>query len=119
MYKRQGGTTDHLTPWNGCFASARLLGGPSTFVLTNTGHIQTLVAPPGNKKSRYWTGPEPTGDAGAWRERATEHEGTWWDHWAGWIDERSGKWQKAPAELGSAVHPPLAPAPGTYVYVQA
>lgn len=114
-----GGTTDHLTPWNGCFASARLLGGPSTFVLTNTGHIQTLVAPPGNKKSRYWTGPEPTGDAGAWRERATEHEGTWWDHWAGWIDERSGPMQEAPAALGATGYPPLGDAPGTYVLVQA
>jgi polyhydroxyalkanoate synthase len=114
-----GGTTDHLTPWNGCYSSARLLGGPSTFVLTNSGHIQTLVSPPGNKKSRYWTGPEPTGDPDAWRERATEHEGTWWEHWAGWIDERSGPWRKAPATLGARSHPPLCPAPGTYVLMQA
>jgi len=114
-----GGTTDHLTPWNGCYASARLLGGPSTFVLTNSGHIQTLVSPPGNKKSRYWTGPDPTGDADAWRAAATEHEGTWWEHWAGWIDERSGPLKKAPAALGSKAHPPLVAAPGTYVMAQA
>jgi polyhydroxyalkanoate synthase len=114
-----GGTTDHLTPWNGCYASARLLGGKSTFVLTNTGHIQTLVSPPGSRKSRYWTGPEPVVHPEDWRSRATEHEGTWWEHWAGWIDERSGEWRKAPSDLGNAAHPPLAPAPGTYVYAQA
>lgn len=114
-----GGTTDHLTPWNGCFASARLLGGPSTFVLANTGHIQTLVSPPGSKKARYWTGPEPVGSPDAWRERATEHEGTWWEHWAGWIDERSGPLRKAPPALGTKAHPPLGAAPGTYVLEQA
>ncbi|MDN5930567.1 MAG: alpha/beta fold hydrolase [Pseudonocardia sp.] len=114
-----GGTTDHLTPWNGCFASARLLGGTSTFVLANTGHIQTLVCPPGNPKSRYWTGPEPTGDPQAWRAAATEHTGSWWEHWAGWIDARSGPQKKAPAGLGNRTHPALADAPGTYVLAQA
>jgi polyhydroxyalkanoate synthase len=114
-----GGTTDHLTPWNGCYDSARLLGGPSTFVLTNTGHIQTLVAPPGNKKSRYWTGPEPTADPDTWRASAVEHEGTWWEHWAEWIGERSGALRDAPESLGSITHPPLGDAPGTYVFQKA
>jgi polyhydroxyalkanoate synthase len=114
-----GGTTDHLTPWNGCYASARLLGGDSTFVLTNTGHIQTLVAPPGKAKSRYWTGPEPGLPPETWREQATEHEGTWWGHWASWIRDRSGATRDAPAELGSRAHPPLADAPGTYVLAPA
>ena len=114
-----GGTTDHLTPWNGCYASARLLGGPSTFVLTNSGHIQTLVAPPGKAKSRYWTGPDPDIDAQAWREKATEHTGTWWEHWAEWISTRSGPERKAPAKLGNRAFPPLVDAPGTYVRVRA
>ncbi|MGQ0576406.1 MAG: alpha/beta fold hydrolase [Pseudonocardia sp.] len=114
-----GGTTDHLTPWNGCYASAQLLGGPSTFVLTNTGHIQTLVSPPGGKKSRYWTGPEPSTDADSWRAQAVEHEGTWWEHWAGWIDERSGPRKAAPKALGNPAHRPLAEAPGEYVLMQA
>ncbi|MDQ6782054.1 MAG: alpha/beta fold hydrolase [Actinomycetota bacterium] len=114
-----GGTTDHLTPWNGCFASARLLGGESTFVLANTGHIQTLVCPPGNPKSRYWTGPQPTGDPEAWRAAATEHTGSWWEHWAGWIDHRAGARKQAPRTLGDAAHAPLADAPGTYVLTQA
>jgi polyhydroxyalkanoate synthase len=115
-----GGTTDHLTPWRGCYRSAVLLGGPSTFALANTGHIQTLVCPPGKKKSRYWTGPEPGGlDPETWQQRATEHEGSWWEHWARWMAERSGPRKPAPSALGGADHPPLVDAPGTYVFAQA
>ncbi len=110
-----GGTTDHLTPWNGCYASARLLGGPTTFVLTNSGHIQTLVAPPGKAKSRYWTGPEPDVGAARWREDAEEHTGTWWEDWARWIETRSGALRPAPTALGARAYPPLHDAPGTYV----
>ena len=57
---------DSLTPWRGCYRSAALLGGESTFVLANTGHIQTLVCPPGKAKSRYWVGPDPGPDPDAW-----------------------------------------------------
>src|SRR6516225_5165667 len=31
-----GGVTDHLTPWTSCYRTTQLLGGPSTFVLSNT-----------------------------------------------------------------------------------
>jgi polyhydroxyalkanoate synthase len=88
-------------------------------VLTNTGHIQTLVAPPGKPKSRYWTGPAPDLEPDAWRERAVEHEGTWWGHWADWIKSRSGPLRAAPAALGSRLHSPLGEAPGTYVHTAA
>jgi polyhydroxyalkanoate synthase subunit PhaC len=114
-----GGNTDHLTPWNGCYASARLLGGPSTFVLTNTGHIQTLVAPPGKAKSKYWTGDEPLVEPDVWRKHSVEHAGTWWEHWAEWMETRSGPTKKAPARLGNKAHPPLVDAPGTYVHIPA
>ena len=67
-----GGTTDHLTPWKGCYRSAQLLGGDSTFVLANTGHIQTLICPPNNPKARYWVGGEPGPDPDAWKAGAEE-----------------------------------------------
>jgi polyhydroxyalkanoate synthase subunit PhaC len=114
-----GGTTDHLTPWRGCYRTTALLGGHSTFVLANTGHIQTMVCPPGKAKSRYWVGPEPGPDPEAWRASAHEHTGTWWEHWAGWITERSGAEKPAPEALGSRAHPVLEDAPGSYVLVQA
>src|SRR3712207_9480453 len=45
-----GALTDHITPWYGCYRTTQLLSGPSTFVLSSSGHIQSLVNPPGNPK---------------------------------------------------------------------
>ena len=50
------GLTDHITPWQGCYNTAKLYGERSTFVLANSGHIQSLLNPPGNPKACFWTG---------------------------------------------------------------
>ena len=60
-----GATTDHLTPWKGCYRTTQLLGGPSTFILSNAGHIASLVNPPGNPKAHFFAGPEPEADPDA------------------------------------------------------
>lgn len=110
-----GGVTDHLTPWTSCYRTTQLLGGPSTFVLSNAGHIQSLVNPPGNPKAVYYTGAEPGPDPQAWLAGADKHTGTWWTHWADWIIKQSDGTMAAPGRLGSAAHPPLGDAPGLYV----
>ena len=110
-----GALTDHLTPWDGCYRTTQLLSGPSTFVLSYSGHIQSLVNPPGNPKAHYWTGAEPGPDAQEWRASAERHSGSWWEPWAQWVVDRSGDEVAAPATVGSAGHPPLEPAPGSYV----
>jgi polyhydroxyalkanoate synthase len=110
-----GALTDHLTPWDGCYRTTQLLSGPSTFVLSYSGHIQSLVNPPGNPKAHYWTGGEPGPDPQAWRASAERHTGSWWEPWAEWMLERSGDEVPAPAAQGNADHPPLEPAPGSYV----
>ena len=110
-----GAVNDHLTPWTGCYRTTQLLSGPSTFVLSNAGHIASLVNPPGNPKASYWFGGEPGPDPVTWREGAEQHTGSWWQAWSAWILERSGKEKAAPATLGSDDHPPLEPAPGSYV----
>ena len=46
-----GATNDHLTPWKGCYRTTQLLSGPSTFILSNAGHVASLVNPPGNPKA--------------------------------------------------------------------
>jgi polyhydroxyalkanoate synthase len=107
---------DHIAPWRGVYAGARLLGGDVRFVLSNSGHIAGVVNPP-NPKSKHWVGegtdlPE---DADTWRENATEHQTTWWEDWASWIAQRAGERRDPPA-LGNAAHPPGENAPGTYVY---
>ncbi|HEX2073826.1 MAG TPA: alpha/beta fold hydrolase [Geodermatophilus sp.] len=110
-----GALTDHITPWKGCYRTTQLLSGPTTFVLSYSGHIQSLVNPPGNPKASYWTGPEPGPDPEEWRAAAERHPGSWWESWAPWTVERSGDEVKAPTELGSTNYPPLEPAPGSYV----
>jgi len=111
-----GATTDHITPWKGCYRTTQLMSGPSTFVLSNAGHIASLINPPGNPKAHYFAGPEPVADADAWLAAAERRPGTWWEHWAGWIGERSGEMRRAPSRLGSRRHPAQGPAPGTYVH---
>jgi polyhydroxyalkanoate synthase len=110
-----GARTDHLVPWRGAYRTTQLLGGAATFVLSGGGHIQHLVNPPGNPKARYHLGPEPGPDAGTWLAAATEHQGSWWAHWCNWVQERSGPLRRARKTPGSRQHPPLEPAPGSYV----
>ena len=111
-----GGLADHITPWQGVYQTARLYGGTrSTFALSNGGHIQSLVNPPGNARSWYMAGPARAATPEAWLKRGEKVEGSWWPHWREWIRARSGAMQPAPAALGSARHAPLCPAPGTYV----
>jgi polyhydroxyalkanoate synthase len=110
-----GATTDHITPWQGCYQTTQLLGGRSTFVLSNAGHIASLVNPPGNPKARMFAGPSPGPDPEEWLAEATEHAGTWWEHWADWMIERGGEERPAPTSLGSRRHIALAPAPGQYI----
>jgi polyhydroxyalkanoate synthase len=110
-----GATTDHLTPWKGCYRTTQLTTGDSTFILSNAGHVASLVNPPGNPKAHYFAGPEPVPDPEDWLAGAEKQQGTWWEHWADWINERSGEERRAPAKLGSRRHRPIEPAPGSYV----
>ena len=112
-----GGITDHITPWKGCYGTARLFGERSTFVLANAGHLQSLINPPGGSKSFYIAGAATEPDAQAWAEKmqAERRDGSWWPHWRQWIQARSGDEVPAPKKLGSRKYKPLAAAPGSYV----
>jgi len=110
-----GAITDHLTPWKGCYRTTQLLSGPMTFVLSNSGHIQSLVNPPGNPKASYYTGQQPRHDADHWLGTATKHTESWWEAWADWIIPHSGAERPAPQSLGSPAFEPMTAAPGDYV----
>jgi polyhydroxyalkanoate synthase subunit PhaC len=109
------GMTDHITPWQGCYKTAKLYGERSTFVLANSGHIQSLLNPPGNPKSFFWTGAAREASPQAWLEQAAKQTGSWWPHWLAWIKARSAEMTSAPTALGSGKYPPLEAAPGRYV----
>jgi polyhydroxyalkanoate synthase len=111
-----GAIDDHLTPWKGCYETTQLLGGDSTFVLSNAGHIAALVNPPGNPKASYLLGPTPGDDPGAWLEKAEKQTGSWWQHWSSWTGARSGNKVDARPSLGNKRFPELEPAPGTYIH---
>jgi len=111
-----GGVTDHITPWKVAYKSARILGGNTTFVLSNSGHLQSLLNPPTNKKASYTIGPINPAGPDAFTSSAERRQGSWWLDWRDWLHKRSGEEVDAPRSLGDNRHPIIAPAPGTYVF---
>ncbi len=112
------GITDHITPWDAVYRSALLLGGQRRFILSNSGHIQSILNPPGNPKACYFENDKLSSDPRAWYYDAKREEGSWWPVWLGWLQERSGELGNPDFNLGSAAHPPLEAAPGTYVHIR-
>ncbi|MCL4115910.1 UNVERIFIED_CONTAM: hypothetical protein GTU68_003577 [Idotea baltica] len=110
-----GAVTDHITPWEACYETIKLLGGDSEFVLSSQGHIQALVNPAGNPKGKYYVNPKIADTASEWRDDAVEHAGSWWDHWTKWLTAHGGRKANAPSALGSDAYPPIMAAPGSYV----
>ncbi|MCO7625063.1 MULTISPECIES: class II poly(R)-hydroxyalkanoic acid synthase [Pseudomonas] len=110
------GTNDHITPWKSCYKSAQLFGGKVEFVLSSSGHIQSILNPPGNPKSRYMTSEGMAANADEWQENSTKHTDSWWLYWQAWQAERSGNLKKAPLKLGNKAYPAGEASPGTYVH---
>ena len=110
------GTNDHITPWKSCYKSAQLFGGKVEFVLSSSGHIQSILNPPGNPKSRYMTSEGMTANADEWQENSTKHADSWWLYWQAWQAARSGELKKAPTKLGNKAYPAGEASPGTYVH---
>jgi polyhydroxyalkanoate synthase subunit PhaC len=110
-----GAEKDHIVPWDAAWRITQLFGGDVRFVLASSGHIAGIINPPGGKGA-HWTREERKGAGSAkqWLEEAARHGGSWWPDWTAWLAERSGTWG-APPEMGSADHPPLEDAPGSYV----
>jgi polyhydroxyalkanoate synthase len=110
------GITDHITPWQACYQSRNILRGKMDFVLSSSGHIQSIVNPPTNPKAKYFLNDARPDDPESWLAGATEHAGSWWDHWSRWYARHGGGEINAPSGPGSARHPAGDPAPGRYVH---
>jgi len=111
------GLTDHITPWKACYRTPALLGSRNVeFVLSSSGHLQSLINPPGNPKAKYFrsTQIKPTPDE--WAAGAEEHNGSWWPRWGSWLKERAGAQKPAPKTVGNDAFPPIYAAPGRYVF---
>lgn len=114
-----GGVTDHITPWRACYRSTQLFGSKDvTFVLSQSGHMQAILNPPGNPKAKYFISKSdghPPADVDTWLGGAEEVAGSWWPYWMAWIQQRSGQKVPAPKKLGNKAYPPMEAAPGLYV----
>tara|TARA_R110000868_G_scaffold1276_2_gene9964 strand:- start:16597 stop:18294 length:1698 start_codon:yes stop_codon:yes gene_type:complete len=110
-----GGVTDHITPWKACYRTTKMLGGKKEFVLSNSGHIQAILNPPGNPKAKYFVNDKLPDTADEWAATATPVQGSWWERWAVWLGERSGEQVPAPKKRGNAKYKPTDAAPGTYI----
>ena len=110
------GVTDHITPWKGVHRTAQIMGDATTFVLSNSGHLQSLLNPPTNPKASFQVGSVNSAGPDAFLAAAERRKGSWWLDWRDWLYARSGEEVSASTLLGNARHPVTAPAPGTYVF---
>jgi polyhydroxyalkanoate synthase subunit PhaC len=111
-----GGFSDHISPWQATYRSARLLGSKDNrYVLSSSGHIAALVNPPGNPKAYYRAGQVDQEKPQDWIDSAEQSADSWWPDYLAWLTARSGDEVEVPQALGAEAYPPLAPAPGTYV----
>jgi len=108
-----GTEQDHIVPWKSAWRISQLASGPVRFVLGGSGHIAGVISPPAKGRG-YWTNDKHVKNAEQWFESAKAHKGSWWNDWVEWLQMRSGERVAAPS-VGSAVHAPIVPAPGTYV----
>ena len=112
-----GGLTDHITAWRACYDTAHLVGGSDKeMTLIRSGHIQSVVYPADSTRYDRWYGPPTATDPDEWLKTATLEHGSWWRPWTEWLIARSGPEKAARATLGNRQYPPLAEAPGTYVF---
>ena len=109
------GVTDHISPWQNCYRSARLFGGDARFVLSTSGHIASIVNPPGNPKSSFQTADDLPADAAAFQQSTPSTSGSWWPDYLDWLADHSGPEAPARTDLGGGGLRPLDPAPGRYV----
>ena len=110
------GFTDHITPWKGVYRMAQALGGNNEFLLSSSGHIQTLINPIGNTKGKFFVNPKLASQADEWFSEAKLIPGSWWEYWRSWLAARSGEIRVAPERLGNDLYKPGTKAPGTYVH---
>ena len=113
------GLTDHIVSWESAYNGALLFGGERRFVLSSSGHIQSLVNPPpapgAASRASYRVADALPDTADEFLAQAPKLSGSWWSDWERWLAERSGELKPAPKALGNRAHKAQAKAPGTYV----
>ena len=113
-----GSREDHIVPINAAYASTQVLPGKKRFVMGASGHIAGVINPPAKGKRSHWIRADGKLPAtlDQWLEGATEHPGSWWTDWSGWLKGHAGKQIAAPKGYGKGARfKAIEPAPGRYV----
>ncbi|WP_205479320.1 PHA/PHB synthase family protein [Sphingomonas arenae] len=113
----QAGREDHIAPPQSVWKIMHHFQGPKRFVLAGSGHIAGVVNPPSSGKYQYWVNEADPADLHEFIEGATEHKGSWWPDWLGWLKDQD------PAEVpakgarqpGEGKLKAIEDAPGSYV----
>lgn len=113
----QAGREDHIAPPASVLRLPALLAGPVRFVLAGSGHIAGVVNPPSANKYQFWTGPDRAASVEEFLAAATEHPGSWWGDWLGWLSALAPETVPATGRRkpGGKGNPVIEPAPGKYV----
>ena len=113
----QAGREDHIAPPQSVWKIMDHFAGPKRFVLAGSGHIAGVVNPPSAGKYQYWINAEPAATLQAFIDGATEHKGSWWPDWLGWLKEQDPETVKATGArvAGKGKLKAIEDAPGSYV----
>jgi polyhydroxyalkanoate synthase len=112
---------DHIAPWRAVYKIHVSLDTDVTFALTNGGHNQGVVSPPGTPGRQHRIATQRAGarviDPDAWRARHSPEEGSWWQGWVTWLSGHASGARRPATPPGAPVrgYPPLGDAPGAYV----
>jgi polyhydroxyalkanoate synthase len=113
----QAGREDHIAPPQSVWKIMDHFAGPKRFVLAGSGHIAGVVNPPAAQKYQYWVTRDSAATLQAFVDKATEHKGSWWPDWLGWLKEQDPATVKAEGARvpGKGKLEPIEDAPGSYV----
>ncbi len=107
---------DHIALWDACCKGSTYLGGETTLVLGESGHVAGIVNPPSRNKYGCYTNSAPYENAKQWLDGTQYHSESWWLRWKDWVAPYTGEQVPARA-LGTEAYPVKEAAPGRYVQV--
>ena len=110
------GVTDHITPWKAVYRTAKIFGDKTTFVFSNSGHLQSLLNPPTNPKASFVAGRRKGAGRRGVCQRRREKERQLVATLARLALRALGRGSPCARKPGSNRHPAGAAAPGTYVF---
>jgi polyhydroxyalkanoate synthase len=82
---------DHIALWDACFKGATFLGGESTLVLGESGHVAGIINPPNRNKYGCYTNAAPHTNSKEWLDGAEFHSESWWLRWQEWVAPYAGE----------------------------